>query len=124
MTTYAEKTGRSPDFRVKYRWRIPDTGVQYQRPFQHIRSDFLYEGDDPQTDGMHMIWPEFESDDGVPLAEGAEIPAVGFASMWILSEDLRALHQERLAPGVRGYMMAGPHKIADVEVVELLGLRS
>jgi len=122
MTNYADKTGRLPDFRVKYRWHTPDSGVPYQRPFQHIRSDFMYERDDPQADGMYMIWPEFERDDGVPWAEEAEIPTVGFASMWILSKDLRALHRARLAPGVRGFMMAGPHKIADVEVIELIGI--
>jgi hypothetical protein len=49
-----------------------------------MRSDFAYEGDDPRTDGMYMIWPEFESDDGVPLADAADIPVTGFASMWIL----------------------------------------
>jgi hypothetical protein len=88
-----------------------------------MRSDFLYDGDDLHTDGLHIIWPEFEDHDGTPLDEGAEIPLVGYASMWILFEERRAYHRSRLACGVRGYFMRGPHRLADVEVVELLALQ-
>jgi hypothetical protein len=82
----------------------------------------LYEDDDFQADGTYIIWPEFEREDGIPLPEEAEIPTVGFASMWIQAPDMRPVHQQRLAPGVRGHLMVGPHKVADVEVVELVGL--
>lgn len=88
-----------------------------------MRSDFLYDGDDLQTDGLHIIWPEFEDANRTPLEEDAEVPSTGYASMWILFDERRPYHRSRLAPGVRGYLMVGPHKVADVEVVELLALQ-
>lgn len=87
-----------------------------------MRSDFLYAGDDPTREGVHMIWPEFEAEIGTPLEEGTAVQAEGTATMWILDPGRRSYHAARLAPGVRGYLVVGVHKIAEVEVLETFDL--
>ena len=62
-TPYKSLKNREPDFIVEYEW-CPDEVVKDIKRFQGMRSDFLYEGDDPQTDGIHMIWPEFLDKEG------------------------------------------------------------
>jgi hypothetical protein len=119
---YATRSGRDPDFRVRYRWIREQHGTAHQRAFQHMRSDFLYDGDDPTREGIHMIWPEFEVEIGTPLEEGDEVPPEGTATMWILDPELRSYHGARLAPGVRGFLVVGVRKIAEVEVLETFDL--
>ena len=117
MSSYGERSGRSPDFRVRYRW-LP----QGQRPFQHIRCDFAYEGDGPE-DSIYMIWPEFEDAAGRPLPAGRAVPEQGTATMWILNDELRdQIHRQRIKRGVRGYFVVGTQRIAEVEVTDVLGL--
>ncbi len=49
-----------------------------------MRSDFLYEQDDPQRDGIWCIYPEFEGKDRSILQPDVKIPNSGTATMWIL----------------------------------------
>lgn len=123
MTSYRDQRGTGPDFRVRYRFLTEAEGGRRELPFQHIRSDFLYEGDDPQADGIWCIWPEFLSTSGVALPEDDQrVPAEGLADMYILSSDLRADHARRIRIGTRGYFVEGPKKTAACEVVAVLEL--
>lgn len=81
----------------------------------------MYEGDEPSTDGISMIWPEAVSDSGQPLPEG-EIPATGLAYMFIVNADRRALHKARIAKGVCGFFMEGVKRVAACQVIEVLDL--
>jgi hypothetical protein len=121
--SYLERFGRSPDFRVRYQWLPQDDAEVRQRPFQHIRCDFSYEGDDIQRTGIYMIWPEFEDLSGQPIPESGPVPESGTATMWIINNELRdEVHRQKVKPGARGYFMVGARRIAEVEVTEVPGL--
>ncbi|NVJ50513.1 MAG: hypothetical protein HWE11_09005 [Gammaproteobacteria bacterium] len=99
--------GELPDFVVEYRWK-PEKEVSMCKPFQGIRSDFLYEGDNPKSDGIHMIWPEFLDYSGnVILQKETEVEEKGFANMWILMKERASYHNERIKVGTKGYMVVG-----------------
>lgn len=115
MRPYSEHRKRGPDFFVKYRL-YPESEGGRKVTFQHLRCDFMYAEDDPQTDGIFMIHPEFLDDQNVPLGDDVVIPLIGRASMWILNPEMRAEHRSRAAVGVRGHFMEGARKIADVEI--------
>ena len=123
MTTYSERTARRPDFRVRYEWISDQAAGLHQKVLQHIRCDFSYEGDDVMQDGVYMVWPEFEDEDGNPFPEGAVVPAIGTASMWIVSPDMRVkAHREKAQLGTRGYFVVGSKRIARAEIVEIIGI--
>lgn len=87
-----------------------------------MRSDFLYEGDDPAEDGIWCIYPEFEDSAGKIVDENDSVKEEGTATMWILFQENRDYHRHRLNQGSRGYMVSGTRKIAEVEVLEILAL--
>jgi hypothetical protein len=126
MQSYAEHFGRPPDFRVRYKWLGQDGQRRPQKLFQYIRSDFCYAEFDEgqQFDNYFMIHPEFESAIGKPLSEGEDIPPGGTAGMWISVEKMRDFHRERIKVGVKGFMMGGPDRLAEVEVIEVVSLSS
>jgi hypothetical protein len=69
---------------VEYTWN-PDEELEMCKRIQGMRSDFLYEGDNPATEGIHMIWPEFLDNEGkVILQRSAEVGKNGYANMWII----------------------------------------
>ena len=121
--SYRERRGTGPDFRVRYSFLSEAEGGRKELPFQHIRSDFLYEGDDPHKDGIWCIWPEFLSTSGEALPEdNRRVPAEGLADMYVLNADLRDEHVKRIRVGTQGYLVEGPKKTAVCEVVAVLGL--
>ncbi len=71
-----------------------------------------------------MIHPEFEDPNGVPIPEEAHAVSKGTARMWIVSGQMREVHRQRIKPGVRGYMVEGSRKVAEVEVIEVQGLHT
>lgn len=111
-----------PDFRVRYRFLSESEGGRKDLPLQHIRSDFLYEGDDPQIEGIWCIWPEFISADGTVLPDNQRVPVEGLADMYILNVELRADHVKRIHLGTKGYFVEGAKRTATCEVVAVLGL--
>jgi hypothetical protein len=118
-----EHIRRRKDFRVKYKWIESERAEIRQSPFQFMRCDFAYEGDDVTQSGVYMILPEFENAEGKSPGKDELIPAEGVASMWIMNEELRkTIHRERIQPGVQGYFMVGRICIAKVEVIELVEL--
>ena len=121
MQTYGERTGWQPAFEVRYRFLAPSEGGRSAPPRQHVRWDFLYEGDDPQHDGISMVWPEFIDSSGAVLPEG-EVPLEGRALMFIVNPERRQFHKQRIAVGTRGYFVEGPRKVAECEVTAILGL--
>ena len=122
MKTYAESTGHKPDFVVSYRLYSPSEGGR-KITYQHLRCDFMYEGDDPLRDGIFMVYPEFLGDGGEPLGEGIPVPLEGKATMWVLAPEQRAsVHRSRAKVGVRGHFMEGPRKVGDVKIEAIVGL--
>jgi len=121
MQTYSERTGWRPAFEVCYRFLSQSEGGRSTPPRQHVRWDFLYEGDDPQHDGINMVWPEFIGSSGAVLPEG-EVPLEGRALMFIVNPERQQYHKQRIAVGTRGYFVEGPRKVAECEVTAILGL--
>ena len=122
-TPYTETTGKKPDFEVEYIFDI-DPALEGIKPSQGMRCDFLYEGDDPETDGIYMIWPEFIDEDGnVIVDKCAVIPLSGRAAMWIGDNEARKkIHQKRIKIGTKGYWVIGSKRLAKVKVTKVLGL--
>ena len=123
MQSYSERSGRKPAFEVRYRFLSQAEGGREAPPRQHIRWDFLYEGDDPLVEGISMVWPEFIGPSGSVLPEG-EVPVTGRAFMFIVNVDRWSFHQERIAPGVRGFFVEGSKKVAECEVTSVNALAS
>lgn len=121
METYTERTGHRPDFEVYYRFLSQMEGGRKSPPHQHTRWDFLYEGDNPQVDGISMIWPEFISPSGTVLPEG-EIPFEGKALMFIVNAERRTFHKQRITIGTRCFFVEGQHKVAECQVIAIHGL--
>jgi len=93
-----------------------------QRLFQHMRSDFQYEGDDLEKDGFYMIYPEFIQEDGSLRDIDASIPDRGIANMWILFPEMRQQHRSKVQVGVEGYLMIGATKLAKAVISDVLAL--
>ena len=122
MKTYEEIRGYKPDFVVSYRLYSPSEGGR-KVTYQHLRCDFMYEGDDPVKDGIFMIHPEFLDEDGQPLCENLPVPLEGKAAMWVLVPEMRAsVHSSRAKLGTRGHFMEGHRKIGDVKIDAIAGL--
>ena len=120
---YSEITNKQADFLVSYRFFSVEEGGRKKLPHQGYRSDFLYKEDDVK-DGIYMIWPEL-LDSNVIVIKNKDIPIeqVGKAFMWILNQDLKkSLHSHRIKIGTKGYLMEGTNKVAEVEVIKIIGL--
>ncbi len=83
-----------------------------------IRSDFWYYHEDNQEDGMFMIWPLFEDENG-SIFDFGPVLNEGIARMKIVNEKMIEYHIRRLKVGSKGYFMEGLRKTADCEVIEL-----
>jgi len=121
--SYEKKLGRLCDFIVEY--DFIENQQDYQVTLsQGMRSDFCYE-DDFDSGMIHMIWPEFEDEIG-ELIKYTDTPILnhGRARMWIMEEEQRSKHKERLELGQVVFFVAGSHKIAKATVVEIVGLNS
>ena len=121
--TYQERTGREPDFKIRYRFIPYEEGGRVQAPYQGYRSDFHYDGEDVKTDGIYMIYPEFLNQDGsIMLEEETPVPESGEAYMWILSDEMKEYHRERVVPNRLVWLMEGSRKVAEATVIEQIGL--
>lgn len=115
---YEEKFNRKPDFVVEYVF-IDDQEDYTTSLSQGMRSDFCYE-EDYGVKPIHIIWPEFEDDEGhIILDTETPIKKSGRALMWIMEEEKKDAHKERLKVGQRGFLVGGSHKIAHVKVAEV-----
>lgn len=121
-TPYQERLKRSPDFIVEYEIDFGDE-LKGVKPGQGMRVDFLYEGDNPQVEGVHMIWPELLDENGDVILDTTpgNISKRGRANMWIVDETRRPYHAERIKVGAKGTWWRGG-RIARVTVIDAEGL--
>ena len=120
---YTELREREPDFIVEYELN-PCEELKSAKPSQGMRLDFLYEGEDPMVDGIHMIWPELLDSSGnvvLDMTPGI-MPKHGKANMWIINDERQEFHRDKIKIGTKGYWVRGPYKMASATVVEIAGL--
>jgi hypothetical protein len=123
-SSYSERgEQRQPAFEVAYRFLTQEEGGRTLPPWQHTRWDFLYAQDEPQKNGIWMIWPEFIGADRLPFPTGL-VPSSGRALMFIVSPELASYHRTRIATGTKGFMVEGGRRVAACEVVAVHGLAS
>lgn len=120
---YKKGLNHKADFRVKYKFRSPENGGRKTGPpYQGIRSDFSFVGE-PENK-MYMIWPEFEDNEGNVLTYNDQsVPNEGTARMWIINNEMRPLHYDKIKIGVKGNFREGNLYSADCEVIEILDLK-
>ena len=117
---YKGAQNRQPDFIVEYEIDLCDE-MKNAKPHQGMRTDFLYHDDDPQVDGIYMIWPELLDENGQVIEDTTpgSAPLYGTANMWILSEEMREFHRKRIKVGTKGYWVRGSYRVANVTVIKL-----
>jgi len=122
---YEQRLGHQADFKVRYRFYNKDECGRSAIPYQGYRSDFWYAHQDHNANEIFMIWPEFENLDGeVILQSDCSVNQSGTARMWIIVPERRPYHHYKIKLGTIGYFMEGAKKVAECEVVELMGLLS
>ena len=123
-TPYEKRHGHRADFKVKYRFYSSEEGGRKTLPFQGYRSDFWYEHPEHSgTNQLFMIWPEFENENGELLLDDmVPVPLSGTARMLILVPERRVYHKDKIKIGMTGYFMEGSRRVAECEVIEILGL--
>lgn len=123
-TPYQEVRGRSADFVVEYEIDLAPE-LRSVKPSQGMRSDFLYKGDSPHADGIHMIWPEFLDESGQVITEKnpEKISPKGKANMWVLLDERRPYHAQRIEIGTEGFWVIGSFKLAKVRVIKIGSLK-
>lgn len=120
---YEKNLGHKADFRVKYKFRsAEDGGRKTGEPYQGIRCDFSFVGE-PENK-IYMIWPEFEDSEGnVLLYNKKPVPNEGTARMWVINNEMRPFHYDKIKIGVMGNFREGGMFSADCEVIEVLDLK-
>lgn len=118
-TPYEVRSGRKADFIVKYEIDLAEE-IKSAKPNQGMRVDFLYDGDDPSVDGVHMIWPEILDESGKVIRDTTpgNISLKGYANMWVVDDDRREYHHQRITVGTKGTWWRGG-RIAYVKVVQV-----
>jgi len=115
---YSEKFNRKHDFLVKYKLLIQED--YSSKIYQGMRSDFCYKEDEGKGQ-IYMIWPEFETKLGDVITDSTtEINQEGTARMYVMLEESRDEHKKRLKIGQKGFLVNGSHKLAEIEVIEIL----
>lgn len=122
-TPYEQILGHIADFEVAYEFDI-SSEIESIMPFQGMRCDFLYEGDKPSSDGIHMIWPELQDkNNNIILDKRVTLETKGLATMWICQHEARMhIHQKRIKVGTVGYWVIGTCRLAKVKVTKVIGL--
>jgi hypothetical protein len=70
-----------------------------------------------------LVHPEFQNVDGSPWPDDTLVPIEGVATMWIVSHDMRVqVHRRKARAGVKGFLMLGGIRIAEVDIIEIVGL--
>ncbi|PHR23159.1 MAG: hypothetical protein COA38_17235 [Fluviicola sp.] len=117
---YQSRLNHPEDFKVKYRFYSEKEGGRKHLPFQGLRSDFWYEHENHTLQGIFMIWPEFENENG-ELIETGSVLEEGVARMWIINDSLRPYHKEKIKIGIKGYFIEG-QRTGECEVISIIGL--
>jgi translation elongation factor EF-Tu-like GTPase len=107
-------------FKARITFLSPEEGGRKTPCGQGYRPGFKYE-DDPNH--AWMIFPRFLDESGAEVPDGALVPKESDALMFILDDELRkTVHQERIKPGVRFFLMEGPRIVAKGVVTAILDL--
>ncbi|MOA48553.1 hypothetical protein D3C78_1713110 [compost metagenome] len=56
------------------------------------------------------------------MDETKQVNLSGTARMWVLFSISRARHRRTLEVGMKGYFMEGPKKVAEAEIIQIIGL--
>ena len=120
---YGNRLCRAPDFIVAYTLD-PCDELRLSKPGQGMRVDFLYDGESPTVEGIHMIWPEILDEDGRVMMDTTPgiLPKNGKANMWVFDPASRDFHAKKLKIGAKGYWVRGSYRLARVVVIEICSL--
>ena len=111
-----------PDFRILYRFFREDEGGRKSLPLQGYRSDWTYLNG--ETSQLYMIWPRFLDQEENELCSYQMIEMSGLANMYIISDKLiNSVHKDKVKVGTRGFLMEGPKKVAEAEIIEVINLQ-
>lgn len=122
LSTYEHLFERCCDFVVSYRFFSPEEGGRKTGlPTQGYKPNFMY-NEHPSSGKHYMIFPEFIDENNEIILEGAYVAKTGKANMWIVNPEFIQYHKEKIKIGVKGYFMEGGKKIAECEVIAIIGL--
>jgi hypothetical protein len=121
-----ERLKHPADFRVSYRFYDENEGGRKTTPGQGYRSDFSYYHEElPNPYAVYMIWPEFEDKEGNIITNTeTRVNPKGTARMWVIVPETRPMHRDKIKVGMKGYFMEGSRRVAECEVIELIGLQT
>jgi hypothetical protein len=123
--SYEVRLKHPPDFRVSYRFYDESEGGRKTTPGQGYRSDFWYYHEEQPNHSIYMIWPEFEDQKGNVITDTEErVKTTGTARMWVIIPKMRQMHRDKITIGLKGYFMEGSRRVAECEVIEIVGLNS
>jgi hypothetical protein len=70
-----------------------------------------------------MIWPEFLDEClNVISEDDRAVPVSGSANMWVIVDERRAYHRDKIEVGTVGYFMEGSWRVAVCTDTEIMGL--
>ena len=120
--SYRIKLNREPDFLVAYRFFTPEEGGRVTgTPTQGYRSDFRYEHPEHTKGRVFMIWPEFlDEDDEVITDNILPVRWSGKAYMWIIANEMRPYHKDKIKVGLNGFFVEENKKVAECDVIQVL----
>jgi hypothetical protein len=122
---YEGRLKHTHDFRVAYQFYTYEEGGRWSPVYQGYRPNFDYAQRTPEHNGLYMIFPEFENENGQVITESkTPMLETGTARMWIISSHMRPFHQRHIQVGTKGYFMEGDRRVAECEVIEINGLFS
>jgi len=122
-TPYEYIRARKEDFKVTYRFYTKEEGGRQTIPFQGYRSDFWYDNPEHHDGQIFMIWPEFEDENGNVITDNSNPVSIsGTARMWLLDPQMQEYHKNKIKPGLRGYFMEGSRRVAECDVIQIVGL--
>jgi translation elongation factor EF-Tu-like GTPase len=113
------------DFEAVIRIFTSDEGGRRTPPFNGIRWDFAYSGDDVKTTGLSMIWPDFvdEAGNSLPIDQALPIGLPLEARMTVVVDEMRAkLHRARISVGTEFFCHEGTKRVAAGAVTKITGL--
>ena len=113
------------DFEAQIRIFTEAQGGRKTAPFNGIRWDFAYHGEDIQKDSIFMIWPDFYDTNNDSLSKDQPLPLdeILMARMTIVSDEMRdEIHKRRIDVGTRFYCQEGEKRVAEGSVTRITGL--
>ena len=110
------------NFEVEYRILSESEGGRKTVPSQGIKWDFSYEHPSHKANDLFMIWPQFLDENGKVFSKSkGPVPRTGKARMWIVSDDMKKYHRDKIYVGMKAYGMEGPMVVANYVVTKMVG---